>query len=193
MRTSINVDERTLEIIKILNVPFQKIFDRGLVSMGIEGKVKDPQVAAAILRLQRDKLEALDFEIRRLKELQDKFDRIRENEEDSVQETEEAGRDEQKPIRRPEDFVGYEPGVLPEQLVDMILNNRNIALRQLHTIVTAYLSDVIGNYNDGAIAVIQDLNNVEFSGQGEHIWATLKQRDDLDELIETILSEVRGE
>ena len=193
MRTSFTINDKTLEIIRILNIPPQKIMDRGLVALGLEGKVRDPEVAMALIRIVRDRMESLDFEIRRLKELQDKFDRIGQKEEDPVQETEEEPEIKGFTRRAPEDYVGYEPGCLPEQLAERILSDRNTALRQLHAIISAYLMDVIGNYNNGATSVIQDLDSMEFSGQGEAMWATLKQRDDLDDLISEVLADIRGD
>ena len=46
--TSIRLDPQVMRIVELMGQSYQKIFDRGLVSYALDGKVKDPKIIKAI-------------------------------------------------------------------------------------------------------------------------------------------------
>ena len=52
----------TKNIVEIIGVSYQKIFDRGLMAYGLEGKIKDPRVLIRIKQRQDLLLEELEAE-----------------------------------------------------------------------------------------------------------------------------------
>lgn len=60
--TSFRIDERTAEILHILNVPFTKVVYRGLASLCIDRKITNPRVIQLIQRAYQEHLEDMDHE-----------------------------------------------------------------------------------------------------------------------------------
>ena len=192
-RTSMTINEKTADIIHALNIPYQRIFDRGLIALALEGNHKDQKLTAYIRRLQQDKIEELNQEITLLQTVMDRLERVKTELKKEDIEKREDSRTEIAPIRSKVDHIGYEPGLIPEQVVERILNDRSVAARQVYSILDAYLGESIMDYGNGPEPVILALNEIDLTGQGPQIWATLKQRDDLDELVMEVVTEIKGE
>lgn len=60
--TSIRVDPDIAKIIEALDLPYQRVLKRGLISYGLDGKIKDPIILAAIERYQGNLISQLEAE-----------------------------------------------------------------------------------------------------------------------------------
>lgn len=60
--TSVRIDPSTSQLITALGLSLNQVFQRGLVSLAVEGKIRDPRVIALIKRYQGDLIERLEAE-----------------------------------------------------------------------------------------------------------------------------------
>ncbi len=192
-RTSMTINEKTADLIHALNIPYQRIFDRGLIALGLEGNHRDPRLSAYIRRLQQDKIEELNQDITLLQTVMDRLERVKPELKKEDSEEKENSCTEIAPIRSKVDYIGYEPGLVPEQVIDLILNDRSVAARQVYSILDAYIGGSIMDYGNGPEPVIMAMDDIDLTGQGPQIWATLKQRDDLDDLVLEAVADMKGE
>jgi len=60
--TSIRIDPTTSQLVTSMGLTLNQVFQRGLVALAIEGKIRDPRVLALIKRYQGDLIEHLEAE-----------------------------------------------------------------------------------------------------------------------------------
>ena len=67
--TSIKLDSQVKAIAEIIGASHQKIYDRGLQALALDGKIKNPKVIAIIIKRQNDVIQKLEIEQMVLEEL----------------------------------------------------------------------------------------------------------------------------
>jgi len=71
--TSIRIDPQVGVALEVLNIPKQRVFQRGLIALGLEGKIRDPVVLALVRRRQVELLQDLETEKILLEALENKI------------------------------------------------------------------------------------------------------------------------
>lgn len=71
--TSIRIDPQVAVALEVLGIPKQRVFQRGLIALGLEGKIRDPVVLALVRRRQGDLIQDMKEETLLLEALEKKI------------------------------------------------------------------------------------------------------------------------
>jgi len=166
--TSIRLEPETQEILRILGIPFIKIFKRGLVSYGLEGKITDPRVQHLVRKYQQDLIDEMAAESNILENLIAKFM----NQESDVQNTSETQITEI--IERPE---GLSPA-----MAEMMKKDPIIPIHFIRNIVFEHLSP-LNKYDGNILKLRQDIEQAHLEDVDRVAWNIVISRSDLDNLL----------
>lgn len=130
--TSFRIDERTAEILHILNVPFTKVVYRGLASLCIDRKINNPRVIQLIQRAYQEHLEDMEHEKNFMEAI--------------LKSIEEGKGEDSSP--KVEEVIAKRPDHLSRSAAEWLQEkDSNYAVHVLRNIIATNLEANIGRYN----------------------------------------------
>lgn len=172
--TSIRLDPETQEILRILGIPFIKIFKRGLVSYGLEGKIKDPRVQHLVRKYQQDLIDEMTAESNVLENLIAKF----RNQENDVQDM--PDQEITEIIERPE--------ILSPSMAEMLAKDSVIPINFIRNIILEYIK-VFDKYNGDMTKLKTDIEKTSLENIDRIAWSIVLSRTDLEDIMASGLKE----
>jgi hypothetical protein len=167
--TSFRLDQETQDILRILNIPFSKIFKKGLISYAIEGKIRDPRVLAKLKRYQQEFMDEIDAESRVLEKLISAIEKP----ESDVQQDHEIQIEEV--IERPDHISPAMAEALATDKIIPVTFVKNISLQYLKA---------LDKYDGNMLKVKEDLNRASMEDSDKAAWVIVSGRLDLDKILE---------
>ena len=172
--TSIRLDPETQEILRVLGIPFIKIFRKGLVSYGLEGKIRDPRIQHLLKKYQQNLIDEMEAESRVLENLLKAFDKP----ESDVQDTHEMSIEE----------VIERPKSISPAMAEMLASDKIIPITFARNVILSYLKP-LDKYNGNLLKVKRDLDSISMDETDQAGWIIVSGRPDLDNILEAGLSQ----
>ena len=176
--TSFRIDPQTQELLRILNLPYSKVFRKGLIQLGLDGKIKDPRAIHLVKKFQQDLIDELEAEKAVLDQLVIELDRQARG--DTTARFKPEVRDE---LVRPEH--------LGQTSAEWLRSDEKYATMCVRNILLEHWSPKFEGYNGDTLVLRKDIEGFNMDPIEREAWDILLERKDLDSIMITGLKEAQ--